>query len=221
MSNIIYKIDTTDLSTFQVLVDPTFPKFTNVSGGYFDGRFLNITGSNYVSQYDLVPFKFQQNSLTSSAIVNYAALTQEEVRWLNSGPLDYLFTQIQQSNVNNGYYMVDLLNPTKEIILNGPLSSFKMFLNGNLNINPSKNYMSNVSQLLYHSRAGNISNLYCVPFSFAPEMNVPSGHINMSRIKEKVFACETSGPVSLIALNHNIFRVRDGLGGLVFNTRFN
>ena len=219
-SNIVYAIDTTTFNqTYQVLIQNTLPRFSSsVSGGYYDGQFLNITAGSTNTQVDLYPVT-PDPVLEASIIANSALLSELEKNWMNSGPLDYIVTQVQQSVIDDGYYMVDFLNPTKEFILTGPLNRLKVFLNGNLLVNPDLQYMSNVNQLRYHSRRSTYQNTYCVSLSLAPEKNIPSGHINMSRINEKVFASETDGPVTVFALTHNVFRARDGLGGLVFNTR--
>jgi hypothetical protein len=220
MSNIVYTTDTSNLNEFVLTRQPDFPLLSNVVGGFFDGQSLNVYLSNTYFKYDLSPFMLNANC-SMSAIVQYAYLSEEEKRWMNSGPLDYVVTQVQQSVIDDGYYMVDFLNPTKEIILTGPLDALKVFVNGNLLVNPDTRYMSNVNQLQYHSRRSTFQNTYAVSFSLAPEKNIPSGHLNLSRIKEKVFASETQGPVNIFSLSHNIFRARDGLGGLVFNNRFN
>jgi hypothetical protein len=218
MSNLVYTLDTSNASIFTLTRQTDFPVFSNVIGGFFNGRSIDIYTSNEYQQYDLTPFTLNSNC-SMSAIVQTAFLSEREKNWMNSGPLDYVITQVQQSVINDGYYMVDFLNPTKEFILTGPLNSLKVFLNGNLLVNPDLQYMSNVNQLRYHSRRSTYQNTYCVSLSLAPEKNIPSGHINMSRIKETVFATETDGPVTVFALTHNVFRARDGLGGLVFNTR--
>lgn len=220
MSNIVYTLDTSNLSQYILTRQPDFPLLSNVVGGFYDGRAINVYLSNTYFQYDLSPFTLNANC-SMSAIVQYAYLSEEEKRWMNSGPLDYVVTQVQQSIIDDGYYMVDFLNPTKEFILTGPLDALTVFTNGNLLVNPDTRYMSNVNQLQYHSRRSTFQNTYPISFSLAPEKNIPSGHINLSRIKEKVFASETQGPVNIFSLSHNIFRARDGLGGLVFNNRFN
>ena len=222
MSNIVYTTDTSNLNEFVLTRQPDFPIFppSSIVGGFFDGQSLNVYLSNTYFKYDLSPFTLNSNC-SMSAIVQYAYLSDEEKRWMNSGPLDYVVTQVQQSVIDDGYYMVDFLNPTKEILLTGPLDALKVFVNGNLLVNPDTRYMSNVNQLQYHSRRSTFQNTYAVSFSLAPEKNIPSGHLNLSRIKEKVFASETQGPVNIFSLSHNIFRARDGLGGLVFNNRFN
>jgi hypothetical protein len=220
LSNIIYAIDTSTFDqVYQVLIQNNFPIFTtSVSGGYYDGQFLNITAGTMNTQIDLYPVS-SNPIIEASIIANSAFLSGVEKNWMNSGPLDYIVMQVQESIVDQGYYMVDFLNPAKEFIITSPLRNIKVFLNGNLLVNPELKYMSNVNQLRYHSRHATYQDTYCLSLSLAPEKNIPSGHINMSRINEKVFASETDGPVTLFALTHNIFRVRDGLGGLVFNAR--
>lgn len=218
LSNIVYAVDTTTSDVYQVLIQNTLPQFTtSVSSGYYDGQFLNICSGNVNTQIDLYPVSTSP-LIEASIIANSAFISQQEKQWMNSGPLDYIVTHVQQTTIDQGYYMVNFLNPTKEFILTGPLESLKVFLNGNLLVDPSTRYMSNVSQLQYHSRRSTFQDTYCVSLSLGPEQTIPTGHINLSRIKEQVFASDTNGPVTLYALSHNIFRARDGIGGLVFNT---
>ena len=218
LSDNVYTVDTTSTTQYTANL---WQSNTSTVSGFFDGRYMTMYNTtNVCSRTDLIPYT-QNNNCLASAIVNYAYLSEKENEWMKGGPLDYVVTQVQQSTINDGYYNVNFLNPVKELIMTGPLDSFRVYFNGNLNTDPDKRYMSNISQLFYHSRMATYQNTYAVSFSNAPEKNIPSGHVNMSRIIEKVFASKTRGPVNIFALSHNILRVRDGIGGLIFNSNFN
>lgn len=220
LSNPIYTVDTRTSVPLFVRLDRSQPSFTSYQG-FFDGRFLNFTGTSNIL-FDLFPWT-KQPICTASVISQSAYLTDKEISWMKSRPLDYLLTQIQKSTVNGpGYFNVDFFNPVKEILLvSNTFTEFEVYLNGNLKHQSGPNYLSNTSILQYHSRMPTtLTPVYPLSFCIAPESDSPSGHVNMSRIKEKVFHV-TSNTSTIYALNYNILRVRDGIGGLVFNTRFN
>lgn len=212
----IYTIDTQGDTTLFQRFDRNQPTMTPTNG-FFDGRFINFT-SNTNMLWDLYPFttpRLKASILAQSAFVSY-----KESEWMNSRQLDYLVTQIQQASIPSaGYFQVDFLNPVREILcVSNTFSEFELYLNGNLKHQSGPRYMSNASILQYHTRASNTVPVYSLSFSDAPERNAPTGYVNMSRIKEKVV--HTNGPMTLYALNFNVLSIRDGLAGLVFNSRF-
>ena len=69
------------------------------------------------------------------------------------------------------------------------------------------------------------SNIFMYSFSIHPEvLSNPSGHVNMSRIKQQVLEINLSPDnfysktVDIYALNYNILRIEHGLAGLLFNS---
>ena len=222
LSNPLYSIDIQSVVPSFTRVDRNQPSFTPYTG-FFDGRFLNFVGTSN-RLFDLYPWT-RQPLCTASVITQSAYLSDNEITWMKSRPLDYLLTQIQKTTVQGpGYFNVDFFNPVKEILMtSNTFNEFEVYLNGNLKHQSGANYLSNTSVLQYHSRMPTMfsNKVYPLSFSFSPEDDAPSGHVNMSRIREKVFHITTSNAVTLYALNYNILRVRDGIGGLVFNTRFN
>lgn len=69
------------------------------------------------------------------------------------------------------------------------------------------------------------SNIFMYSFSLKPEvLSNPSGHVNMSRIKQQVLEINMTSDsfyekqLDIYALNYNILRVEHGLAGLAFNS---
>jgi Major capsid protein N-terminus/Large eukaryotic DNA virus major capsid protein len=69
------------------------------------------------------------------------------------------------------------------------------------------------------------SNIFMYSFSIHPEvLSNPSGHVNMSRIKQQVLEINLSPDnfysktLDIYALNYNILRIEHGLAGLLFNS---
>ena len=69
------------------------------------------------------------------------------------------------------------------------------------------------------------SNIFMYSFSLKPEvLSNPSGHVNMSRIKQQVLEVNMTSDsfyekqLDIYAINYNILRVEHGLAGLLFNS---
>jgi hypothetical protein len=223
MSNIVYKIDTFSSSTN---INTVLRSNLVSSSGYFDGRYVNLISNTHII-HDTIPFTNPTTFLASS-IVTYAYLNRDDKEWLRRYILDYPISQIQTTtfvtNSLDGFFSVDFKGPIKEILIEttgGVLTNLSVFFNGNLKHKSSNNYLSNVAFNSYHTRSPIISkNLYSWTLSSDPEDNNPHGYVNMGRISEKVFNIQVSNPqttVTMYGLVHNIVRVKDGLGGLVFN----
>lgn len=223
MSNIVYKIDTFSSSTN---INTVLRSKLVSSSGYFDGRYVNMISNTHII-YDTIPLTIPTTFLASS-IVTYAYLNNDVKDWLRRYILDYPISQIQTTtfvtNSLDGFFSVDFKGPIKEILIEtngGVLTNFSVFFNGNLKHKSSNNHISNVAFESYHTRSPTTSkNLYCWSLSSDPENDNPNGYVNMGRISEKVFNIQVSNPkttVTMYGLVHNIVRMKDGLGGLVFN----
>lgn len=221
-SNIVYSID----SFVNTYILPINIVVSNIRGnsGYFDGRFLNMV-SNSIVKYDTLPITIPRTFIVST-LVNYAYISESDRMWLRNHILDYIVTQIQISKFKvtniDGYYSIDFKGPVREVLFKidkGYIESLSLFLNGHLKHTSGNNYISNVSFQTNHSRAPDTTGLYNISFGNNPELKDSSGHINMSRIREKVFNIKVSNiesQVTVYGLNYNVLRIQDGLGGLVF-----
>ena len=193
------------------------------STGYFDGRYVICIGSGQTFQYDTIPFEYPI-FVSPSIITEYAYIDSVARRRLIENEHTFLVRQIQSVELtdSNIYYKVDFLNMLRELIVypkNGArVDRLEMYLNGHLNVSVSGDYMRN-QLMLTHTRIPRI-NIYTYSFCDTPELNEPSGHLNASRIRDKTFRIQWEGSdsLSLYGITYNVFKIKHGLSGLVFNS---
>jgi hypothetical protein len=221
MTNPVFSVDTTNIP---VTSEPTSLSYSDLRAGYFDGRFVNFINTQR-NILDTIPLA-TSNTIVASCIVEYAYVSQREKEWLMNYTFGYPIVQVQKSSFRtqqlNGFYNINFSGPVKEVIVlldSAALTKFSMYLNGNIKHTSGNVYVSNISQLMYHARKSTESNTYTLALCTSPEKRDPSGFVNMSRFTEKVFeiGMSVASNVTVMALSYNIFNVRDGLGGLVFN----
>lgn len=191
--------------------------------GYFDGRYVVCMGGGQTFQYDTIPFEYPI-FVAPSIISEYAYIDAVARRRLIEKEHTFLVRQIQSVELtdSNIYYKVDFLNMLRELIVypkNGTrVHQLDMYLNGHLNVSVSGDYMRN-QLMLTHTRIPR-SNIYTYSFCDTPELNEPSGHLNASRIRDKTFRIQWDGSesISLYGITYNVFTIKHGLSGLVFNS---
>jgi hypothetical protein len=105
----------------------------------------------------------------------------------------------------------------------GPLSQFKLIINGQdrMKINSGK-YFNQMQPFNHHS--GNpYPGIYSYSFALKPEEHQPSGTCNFSRVdnsqayivlKDDV---DTDSFLEMFAINYNVLRIQSGMGGLAFS----
>lgn len=184
--------------------------------GYFDGRFLNLV-TDKIKIYDVKPIVYPQ-FFSPSIITEYIYLSDRDRASMQNNELKYLVNQLQTVDLpTNQYNRINFWNPLSEIIIDGDVSRFEMYLNGHEKINCDGSLMNTV-QMLKHRRRPTRSNIHVYSFSTNPDDEFPDTHVNMSRIIDKVLRVESNqSSVKLYGITHNIVKFRDGLGGLVFN----
>jgi hypothetical protein len=230
IGDFIYKLDTVETSVdlSYVLQDTDEGILTrdDYASGFFDGRFINLLSGNSSYLYDTIPLNYPE-VFSPSILTEYVYISDDERALLQTRSLQYMIKQIQKVVLpTNGYFKVNFLNLLSEVIAKvdtGTLKRMAMYLNGHEKFDVDGEYMSTIQIHNYHSRRPTVNNLYTYSFCSNPEDDFPDGHINASRIIDKVFYCQTSEPtnVSLYGITHNIFKFKDGLGGLVFNNSTN
>lgn len=223
-----YKIDTFNISDYQNTIADTDENVlirNKYSSAYFDGRYINLVNDN-VTVYDTIPLNYPL-IFSPSVISEYAYISDEERAFLQNRSLQYIVKQVQKATIPNvdteGYYKVDFLNLLSELMFksDAKLEKIGMYLNGHEKFLCDAEYLSNIQVYNYHSRLPTrTSNLYTYSFANNPESEFPDGHLNASRIIDKVFYIKASKPsnVNVYGSTHNICTIRNGLGGLVFNT---
>ena len=186
-------------------------------------------------------------------VVDYAFLTGPELDYFRNKKLDYLITQVQlfqqilPINSIGGTYTVYFVNPVIELQVlirnnanipdyfdysNNGLQNMALYFNGQTVLSAeavNDTYLGTMEILNKHryvsfAKGTTSSNVYVYSFSTNPDTpTVPSGHVNMSRIKQQVLEVNLTPDahqkqLSIYAINYNMLRVQFGLGGLLFNS---
>jgi len=104
----------------------------------------------------------------------------------------------------------------------GPLSQFKLVLNGQdrMASQPGKYY--NITQPYYHHTGNPYPGIYCYSFALQPEEHQPTGTCNFSRIDNAQVSVSLKVGSScsqqrMFAVNYNVLRIQSGMGGLAFS----
>jgi hypothetical protein len=104
----------------------------------------------------------------------------------------------------------------------GPLSTFKLILNGQDRFKEQSGKYFNQVQPFYHHSGNPYPGIYSYSFALKPEEHQPTGTCNFSRIDnaqvevvEKTSATVTN--MHMFAVNYNVLRIQSGMGGLAFS----
>ena len=105
----------------------------------------------------------------------------------------------------------------------GPLSTFKLILNGQDRFKEQSGKYFNQVQPYYHHSGNPYPGIYSYSFALKPEEHQPTGTCNFSRIDnaqvEVVLKQNTTrtGYMHMFAVNYNVLRIQSGMGGLAFS----
>jgi hypothetical protein len=212
---------------------------------------LNANSGNSINIQPYV--NIPADSLQVSLVVDYAFLTGPELDYFRNKKLDYLITQVQlfqqilPAGSIGGTYTLYFVNPVIELQVlirnnanipdyfdysNNGLQNMVMYFNGQTAFSAeavNDTYLGTMEILNKHryvafAKGTTSSNVYVYSFSTNPDTpTIPSGHVNMSRIKQQVLEVNLSPDahekqLSIYAINYNMLRVQFGLGGLLFNS---
>jgi hypothetical protein len=195
---------------------------------------------------ELTPIEVENPTLGATIIVDYVYLSDPEIRWFQQARLDYMITQCQYQSIGllprfqNAVFNLDLKNPVRELFFvvqpkdqlpydysNNAVLSFGLSFNG------QEVFTTDTTDTLY---TGDIEpfnhypnfpqrEFYMYSFTGNPTSPKPHGQINFSRIKQILLTLNCGGQqylpakeLRILAVNYNILRIADGLGGLMFNT---
>ena len=204
---------------------------------------VHVTFRNFK---ELTAVQVVNPTLGATIIVDYVYLSDPEIRWFQQARLEYMITQCQYqsvgllSNFQNAVFNLDFKNPVREMFFvvqptnqlpydysNNAVISFGMSFNG------QELFTTDTTDALY---TGSIEpfnhypnfpqrNFFMYAFTANPSSPKPRGQINFSRIKQVLLTLNCGGQIYLpakelriLAVNYNILRIADGLGGLMFNT---
>ena len=105
----------------------------------------------------------------------------------------------------------------------GPLSLFKVILNGQDRFKEQYGNYFNQVQPFYHHTGTPYPGIYTYSFALQPEEHQPTGTCNFSRIDNAQVSVVLKGTANqatlqkLFAVNYNILRIQSGMGGLAFS----
>jgi hypothetical protein len=102
----------------------------------------------------------------------------------------------------------------------GPLSTFKLVLNGQDRFKEqSGKYFNQVQPFVHHSGSP-MPGIYSYSFALKPEEHQPTGTCNFSRIDNaqvSVKCNRADSSLHMFATNYNVLRIQSGMGGLAFS----
>ena len=104
----------------------------------------------------------------------------------------------------------------------GPLSQFKLILNGQDRFKEQYGKYFNQYQPSQYHKGNPYPGIYCYSFALQPEEHQPTGTCNFSRIDNaQVQVTLKNGSLvntqKLFAVNYNVLRIQSGMGGLAFS----
>jgi hypothetical protein len=103
----------------------------------------------------------------------------------------------------------------------GPLSTFKLVLNGQDRFKEQKGKYFNQLQAYNHHTGSPYPGVYSYSFALKPEEHQPTGTCNFSRIDNAQVAVTMNSSdattMHMFATNYNVLRIQSGMGGLAFS----
>ena len=111
---------------------------------------------------------------------------------------------------------------SEEATAGGPLSTFKLILNGQDRFKEQSGKYFNQVQPFYHHSGNPYLGVYSYSFALKPEEHQPTGTCNFSRIDNAQVEVKTKGSTTktsmhMFAVNYNVLRIQSGMGGLAFS----
>ena len=203
---------------------------------------VHVTFRNFS---ELTAVTVNSPTLDATIITEYVYLSDPEINWFQSARLEYLITQCQYqrisllSNFRSAVFNLDLKNPVRELFFvvqptnQAPYDySNNAVLSFGLSFNGQDVFTNDTTDALYSGTLEPFNHypnfpqreFFMYAFAADPKSPKPSGQINFSRIKQVLLRLECGGQAYLpakelrvLAVNYNVLRVADGLGGLLFN----
>ena len=104
----------------------------------------------------------------------------------------------------------------------GPLTNFKLVLNGQDRFKEQKGKYFNQVQSFQHHTGSPYPGIYSYSFALKPEEHQPTGTCNFSRIDNAqvavtMGAANNATTMHMFATNYNVLRIQSGMGGLAFS----
>jgi hypothetical protein len=112
-----------------------------------------------------------------------------------------------------------LVTPFANEEADGPVSTFKLILNGQDRFKEQDGKYFNQVQPYYHHSGCPMPGVYSYSFALKPEEHQPTGTCNFSRIDNAQVDLTTllNNQLEMFAVNYNVLRIQSGMGGLAFS----
>jgi len=113
-----------------------------------------------------------------------------------------------------------MANPTLNVEV-GPLSSFKIMMNGQDRFKEQPGKYFNQVQPYAHHTGNPYPGIYTYSFALKPEEHEPSGSCNFSRLDNiqaqvQLKRASKSTQQNMFAVSYNVLRIQSGVGGLMW-----
>ena len=215
------------------VMNQTYSKSTYVDEAFYPLRFSFC--ENAQSAIPLIALQYHDVELritwgaTATAdaevYVQFIHLDTDERTALSSTPQNMLITQTQKA--------VASASKTQELNFNHPMKylvaanaipgtdKLKLQINGT-DVTDAKKVIPHFTSapIYYHTTAGNCTadNLILIPFCLDTAKVQPTGSLNFSRLDSaRLVSDNTSFANTIYAVNYNILRIENGMGGLMYS----
>ena len=193
-------------------------------------------------QYQEVEIRLKQGATVATGAIrmyaNYIQLDTSERQWFSETTHDMLITQTQKISASSTGCDLQYLNHPVKALLWGTsvadldLADTQLYINGNqyFDVPMSQKYLSVVTYYQHTEHglkdasggatAALDTGLYMFPLGLYPCRHQPTGTLNFSRVDNAKLNWTTAAgtaPISLYAVNYNVFRIQSGLGGVRFS----
>ena len=188
-----------------------------------------LIDASLIVRYDKLP---EKTKLPSEYYVMQTSLSQSSedsvhIKSVSSGPVKEMFILNQELPVDpfdiytapkSGVKLPGIaITPYQYTTQTAPV---RLFFNGE----SSLDYTTWIFEPMRYHTTMPQRNVSFLSFAFDPEGNMPSGTVNFSRIRDVnvtypiVKVPKTNSYTRIYTRNYNVLRVRDGMGGLLFNS---
>lgn len=157
--------------------------------------------------------------------VQFIHLDTDERTALSSTPQNMLITQTQKAIASASKTQeLNFNHPMKYLVAVNAMSAadkLKLQINGT-DVTDAKTVIPHFTSvpIYYHTTAGNCSadNLILIPFCLDTAKVQPTGSLNFSRLDSaRLVSDNTSFANTIYAVNYNILRIENGMGGLMYS----
>ena len=215
------------------VMNQTYSKSTYVDEAFYPLRFSFC--ENAQSAIPLIALQYHDVELritwgaTATAdaevYVQFIHLDTDERTALSSTPQNMLITQTQKAVASASKTQeLNFNHPMKYLVAANAMTAadkLKLQINGT-DVTDAKTVIPHFTSapIYYHTTAGDCSadNLTLIPFCLDTAKVQPTGSLNFSRLDSaRLVSDNTSFAKTIYAVNYNILRIENGMGGLMYS----